>query len=161
MSCHHDDTEVFHHDHSSGKLRTNPVHQWPRFVPNAYVSKFHQVLLLGQWNWSPEKNLYVVWSHQDGAAVFYKGSGTLSMPKSLWSKHNLIPLSVMAGCPVRAEGEGGLTWCYHLLHRGEFLIQNSRSERHRTFPTMWPGFPSISFIVRCRYIGQREYVHSP
>ena len=31
-----------------------------------------------------------------------------------------------------------------------------RAERHRTVCTMWPDISSISFIVQCRAIGQRE-----
>ncbi len=30
-----------------------------------------------------------------------------------------------------------------------------RAEQHRTVCTMWPDISSISFIVRCRAIGQR------
>ena len=40
-------------------------------------------------------------------------------------------------------------------------IVRCRSVQHHTFPTMWPGFPSISFIVRCRYIGQRAVCFDP
>ncbi len=33
-----------------------------------------------------------------------------------------------------------------------------RAERHRTVCTMWPDFSSISFIVWCRAIGQRDRI---
>ncbi len=73
----------------------------------------------------------------------------------IWSgQSQLITPAKQANCTEKV---------IQMIKKEHFLVSQNkivwrRSVRHRTFPTMWPGFSSISFIVRCRYIGQRVSV---